>query len=45
MGIFDFERFNGFARSSFDNLLFDDFWEHDIFNERDVPPLSSSTVI
>ncbi len=36
MGAFDFERFNGFARSSLNNFLFDDLWNHDIFNERDM---------
>jgi hypothetical protein len=36
MSAFDFERFNGFARSSLDDLLFDDLWNHDIFNERDM---------
>ena len=36
MGTFDSERFNGFARQSLDNLLFSDFWGHDIFNERDL---------
>ena len=36
MGRFDFDRFNGFARSSLDDFLFDDLWNHDIFNERDM---------
>jgi hypothetical protein len=36
MGAFDFDRFNGFARRSLDDLLFADLWEHDIFNERDM---------
>lgn len=36
MGHFDFERFNGFARQSLDDLLFSDLWDYDIFNERDM---------
>lgn len=36
MSHFDFERFNGFARSSLDDLLFNDLWSHDIFNESDM---------
>jgi len=36
MGRFEFERFNGFARRELDDLLFEDFWNHDIFNERDM---------
>ena len=36
MGAFDFERFNGFARNSLDDLLSDDLWNLDIFNERDL---------
>lgn len=36
MGRFDFERFNGFVRGSLDNLLFEDFWNLDIFNGRDM---------
>ena len=34
--VFDFERFNGFARSGLDDLLFKDLWNHDIFNESDM---------
>ena len=33
---FDSERFNGFARRRLDDLLFSDFWNYDIFNERDM---------
>jgi hypothetical protein len=36
MSAFDFDRFNGFARQSLDNLLFEDLWNHDIFNESDM---------
>lgn len=36
MGLFDSERFNGFAKSSLDELLFSDLWSYDIFNERDM---------
>lgn len=36
MGRFDFDRFNGFARKSLDDFLFNDLWSHDIFNERDM---------
>lgn len=36
MGSFDNERFNGFAKRSLDNLLFNDIWDFYIFNERDM---------
>lgn len=36
MGRFEFERFNGFARRQLDDLLFEDLWSHDVFNERDM---------
>lgn len=36
MGRFDFERFNGFAKNKLDDLLFEDLWHHDIFNESDL---------
>jgi hypothetical protein len=36
VSVFDFERFNGFARKGLDDLLFRDLWEHYIFNESDM---------
>ena len=36
MSIFDYERFNGFARSGLDDLLFADLWDNYIFNESDM---------
>jgi hypothetical protein len=36
MSVFDFDRFNGFMRQSLDDLLFNDLWNHDIFNESDL---------
>ncbi|MFQ5780563.1 MAG: hypothetical protein ACE5HN_07215 [Nitrospiria bacterium] len=35
MARFDFDRFNGFVKQSLDDLLFNDLWNLDIFNERD----------
>ena len=36
MGKFDFDRFNGFPRQSLNNLLLEDLWNHDVFNESDM---------
>ena len=36
MSVFDFDRFNGFMRQSLDDLLLNDLWNHDIFNESDL---------
>jgi hypothetical protein len=34
--MYDAAQFNGFARNELDNLLFDDIWNHDVFNESDL---------
>ena len=36
MKLYDFDRFNGFMRQSLNDLLFNDLWNHDIFNESDL---------
>lgn len=36
MKLFDFDRFNGFIHQSLDDLLLNDLWNHDIFNESDL---------